>query len=45
MLNQGKSIKFMVQLGGTIKTKNAENQLPIKIAKIYKNKDAKNIFV
>ncbi len=44
ILNQGKSIKFMVQRGGTIKTKNAENQLPIKIAKIYKNKDArKNI--
>lgn len=44
MLNQGKSIKFMVQRGGTIKTKNAENQLPIKIAKLQKNKDArKNI--
>lgn len=44
MLNQGKAIKFMVQRGGTIKTKNAENQLPMKIAKINKNKDArKNI--
>jgi hypothetical protein len=41
MLNQGKAIKFMVQRGGTIKTKNAENQFPIKIAKIWKNKDAK----
>ena len=44
MLNQGKAIKFMVQRGGTTKSKNAENQLPIKIATIRKNKDArKNI--
>ncbi|CAF3869297.1 unnamed protein product [Rotaria magnacalcarata] len=43
-LNQGKSIKFMIQRGGTMKTKNADNQLPIKIAKIFKNKNAiKNI--
>ncbi|CAF1196458.1 unnamed protein product [Rotaria sordida] len=41
MLNQGKAIKFMVQRGGTTKTKNANNQLPIKIATIWKNKDAK----
>lgn len=44
MYNQGQSIKFLVQRGGTTKMKNAENQLPIKIAKIRKNKDArKNI--
>ncbi|CAF4332790.1 unnamed protein product [Rotaria socialis] len=43
-LNQGKSIKFMIQRGGTMKTKNADNQLPIKIAKTFKNKNAiKNI--
>jgi hypothetical protein len=41
MLNQGKAIKFMAQRGGTIKTKNAENQSPIKIATLWKNKDAK----
>ncbi|CAF2773850.1 unnamed protein product [Rotaria sp. Silwood2] len=41
MLNQGKAIKFMVQRGGTTKTKNVDNQLPIKIAMISKNKDAK----
>jgi len=41
MLNQGKAIKFMVQRGGTTRTKNAGNQLPIKIARIWKNKSAK----
>lgn len=41
MLNQGKAIKFMVQRGGTTRTKNANNQLPIKIAKIFQNKDAR----
>ena len=41
MLNQGKAIRFMVQRGGTTKTKNADNQLPIKIAIIWKNKSAK----
>jgi ankyrin repeat protein len=44
MFNQGKAIKFMVQRGGTTKTKNIDNQLPIKLAKIRKSKDArKNI--
>ncbi|CAF0858837.1 unnamed protein product [Adineta ricciae] len=41
MLNQGKAIKFMVQRGGTTRTKNINNQLPMKLAKLYKNKDAK----
>lgn len=41
MLNQGKSIKFMVQRGGTTKTRNAQNRLPIKIAKMLKNNNAK----
>jgi hypothetical protein len=41
MLNQGKAIKFMVQRGGTTKTKNIENQSPMKIATLWKNKDAK----
>lgn len=31
----------MVQRGGTIKTKNVDNQLPMKIAKIFKSKDAR----
>ncbi|CAF0922324.1 unnamed protein product [Rotaria sp. Silwood1] len=41
MLNQGKAIKFMIQRGGTTKTKNVDNQLPIKLATIWKNIDAK----
>lgn len=41
MLNQGKSIRFMVQRGGTTRNRNAENKLPIKIATQWKNKDAK----
>lgn len=44
MLNQGQAIKFLVQRGGTTKMKNAENRYPMKIAKIWKSKDArKNI--
>ena len=40
-LNQGKAIKFLIQRGASTKTKNIDNQLPIKIAKILKNKNAR----
>ncbi|CAF1008681.1 unnamed protein product [Adineta steineri] len=40
-LNQGKAIKFMVQRGAITRTKNIDNQLPIKIAILERNKDAK----
>lgn len=41
MLNQGQAIRFMVQRGGTTRMKNAEKHLPMKIAKLRKNKDAR----
>ena len=41
MFNRGPMIKFLVQRGGTTKTKNVDRQTPMKIAKQRKNKEAK----
>ena len=43
MLNQGRAIKFLVQRGGSTKAKNAEKQLPIKIATLWKRKEARKM--
>jgi hypothetical protein len=41
MLNQARAIQFMVQRGGSTRTKNQHHQSPLKIATIRKNKQAK----
>ena len=41
LLNQGRAIRFLAQRGATTKCKNADNHLPMKIATLHKNKEAK----